>query len=536
MDKEKLITLVTLAQSGDSDAMETCLRLAYPSVSYQCKKILQTADYEDMVQETLLAIYQKLDTLENPAAFVSWANRIAATRCINYVNRHPKEFQFIEFEDGTSSEEFIEELDKQKIPDEKVDSAETSRMVQKLIDGLPDAQRISVYLFYYDGFSVKQIAKLMQTTENTVKSRLNYARKAIKEGVLDYERKDGVKLYSLSPLPFLLYFMRRMAASSADPAAAEAAAQAVVSSGTVTYAAGSSATGSTRSGERSAKPPRRASKPAPSAPAAAKASGVFAGTAAKVTAGVVALTITVGGIGYALGANHQDAAEPAVTQSYVEAENTSPVLETESLPEATMPEETTEPVAAEPCTILRTTIDTTGYDCEMYLETPEFAETSDGYRKINKFFEDMRSDYLSGKDEKVAFMFQRLETQEYPGYAYTQACTLRCQTELFVSVSINSWWYAGGSSASNFSNYTFDAQTGELLELTDLINGTKEEVADYIVTYYKSESGENCPELSTDYDKILFYIEDNQIWVSPAWKEPLANAFLPYIALPGELE
>lgn len=37
MDKEKLITLVTIAQCGDSDAMEACLRLVYPSVSYQCK-------------------------------------------------------------------------------------------------------------------------------------------------------------------------------------------------------------------------------------------------------------------------------------------------------------------------------------------------------------------------------------------------------------------------------------------------------------------------------------------------------------------
>lgn len=492
-----------------------------------------------MVQETLLAIYQKLDTLENPAAFVSWANRIAAMRCINYVNRHPKEFQFIEYEDGSSSEEFIEELDRQKIPDAKVDSAETSRMVQKLIDSLPDAQRISVYLFYYDGFSVRQIAKLMQTTENTVKSRLNYARKAIKEGVLDYERKDGVKLYSLSPLPFLLFFMRRMAASSADPAAATAAAQAVVSGGAATYAAGSAATGSAHTGERAAKPQRRVSKTATSGKAAAKTSGVFAGTAAKVTAGVAALAVTVGGIGYAVSSvNRQDTAEPAVTQSYVDAESTvaPPVMETESLPPATMPEETMEPVVMEPCTILQTTIDTTGYDCTMFLETPEFAETSEGYRKINEFFEDMRSDFLSGEDESVAFMFERLETQEFPGYTYTQTCTLRCQTEFFASVSINSCWYAGGSSSFDFSNYTFDAQTGELLELTDLINGTQEEVADYIINHYKSEYGEDCPELSPEYDLIRFYIEDSKVWVSPERMEFLANAQLPYIALPGELE
>lgn len=220
MEQEKLIALVKKAQGGDSAAMEQLLIHAHTAVSYQCRKFINNPeDAEDMTQEVLLVIYQKLDTLADPAAFNGWAKRIAATRCMNAVSRTHVELQFAEDEDGNSFIDTIEELDNQKIPDAAMDDAETARMVVELIDALPDAQRICTYLYYYDELSIKEIAELTATSENTVKSRLNYARKAIKEGVLDHE-KNGVKLYGLSPLPFLLYFLRKSAEAEANKTAA----------------------------------------------------------------------------------------------------------------------------------------------------------------------------------------------------------------------------------------------------------------------------------------------------------------------------
>ena len=75
--------------------------------------------------------------------------------------------------------------------------------------------------------SIREIAQLTGVSENTVKSRLNYGRKALKEGFLGYE-KDGIKLYSLSPLPFLLFLLRGAAESQEDSVAAATAAKAVL--------------------------------------------------------------------------------------------------------------------------------------------------------------------------------------------------------------------------------------------------------------------------------------------------------------------
>lgn len=242
MEETKLTALVKKAQAGNSSAMEQLLTYAHITVSYQCRKFMRTPeDAEDMTQEVLLVIYQKLDTLTDPAAFQGWVKRIAATRCMNAVSRTHVELQFAEDEDGNSFIDTIEELDEQKIPDAAIDNAETARMVTELIDALPEAQRICTYLYYYDELSIKEIAELTAATENTVKSRLNYARKAIKEGVLDHEKK-GVKLYGLSPLPFLLHFLRSAAQAEANGAAAAACVANVLGANLGTAAATAAST------------------------------------------------------------------------------------------------------------------------------------------------------------------------------------------------------------------------------------------------------------------------------------------------------
>lgn len=528
MEKEEMIRLVIDAQAGDADAMEKLLVEVHPSVSYQCSQVLRNtpSEVEDAIQEVLLTIYMKIGTLEKPEAFKGWVNQIAVRRCINVMNAKPKEYQFAETEDGHSAIDDLEELDQQRIPDAAIDNEETARMVQALIDRLPDSQRITVYFFYYDGLSVKQIAKLMGTTENTVKSRLNYARKAIKEGVLDYERKDGIKLYGLSPLPFLLFFLRRCAENGADPAAALEKAHTVASLGAGTQFTGGKVVRPQGGGAGSAG--KAAGKAA--AKAAGKASQAAGSVAAKVTAGIVAAAVAIGGTAYlASGAMDRAAREPEDTQAYIAQETGAGLTETaqENEPEPAETAENTEPAPVEETyTLLRTDVDTSAYNtdsftCEIFLETPEFSGSAKGYPKINAFFEDMRDNFLSGGDEGVAFILERIDdgwAEGYAGFNYTHSCTVRCQTEQLVSVTISTSSFAGGATEYTITGYTFDAQTGELLELTDLVGGTKEKVRNRIIDLYDAQ-GINAAQgydfSYFTYNDFTFYVEENQIFVRP---------------------
>ena len=94
-------------------------------------------------------------------------------------------------------------------------------------------------MYYIQEMSVKEISAILNVSENTVKSRLNYARKNIEEKVKELEKK-GTKLYSLAPIPFFVLLLH----TEADACEAEAVAGMYGSSAS---SAGASATGSTTS-------------------------------------------------------------------------------------------------------------------------------------------------------------------------------------------------------------------------------------------------------------------------------------------------
>ena len=291
MEKEYLIELVKKSQSGNEQSIEELLCYAHTSVSYQCRKMLRhTQDAEDVTQEVLVTIYTKLDSLQDPAAFNKWVNKITATRCINVLNRSHVEYQFAEDEDGHSVLDNLEELDEQTIPDKALDNAETARMIEEIVEELPDAQRACTLMFYYGEMSVKAIAQTMQVSENTIKSRLNYARKAIKDKVLDYE-KQGIKLYGISPLPFLLYFLRLSAQTSADKESAEVMVAKIMAADAAGIA------GACASGTGGAAAAASTAATGGGATAAGGAATFLSGgISAKVIVGVLAGMIAIGGI------------------------------------------------------------------------------------------------------------------------------------------------------------------------------------------------------------------------------------------------
>ena len=335
MEKENLIALVRKSQAGDPEAIEQLLSYAHTSVSYQCRKMMKSQqDAEDMTQEVLLTIYRKLDTLQEPAAFHKWVNQIAASRCINTLSRTHVEYQFAQDEEGHSILDTLEELDEQAIPDKAIDNAETARMIEEIVSQLPDAQRAATLMFYYGEMSVKEIAHTMQVSENTIKSRLNYARKAIKEKVLDYE-KQGIKLYGLSPLPFLLYFLRMAARSSENKDAAAVVVRKVMSAGgAAAVAAGAGGTAA--------------------AAGSAAGAGALTGIAVKIAAGVLAAAVTIGTIAAVVIPQEEKApveSDPVATVStdIPETEQTTSATEVSAEPTEEQPTEpAAEPAETEP--------------------------------------------------------------------------------------------------------------------------------------------------------------------------------------------
>ena len=118
-------------------------------------------------------------------------------------------------------EESIEDVRSELNPEMAMDQQEAKRLVMEILDHLPEDQRVVIGMFYYEEMSVKDIAQTLGVSENTVKSRLSYGRRKIKEQVLDLEKR-GTKLYSVAPFVFFLYLLGKADKVSAEPMAQKA--------------------------------------------------------------------------------------------------------------------------------------------------------------------------------------------------------------------------------------------------------------------------------------------------------------------------
>lgn len=346
--EQQLLDLIQRSRAGDRQAQEKLVGEAQNRVYYHCKKMLKNEeDALDATQDVLLAMLTGLDKLREPAAFWGWVNGITANRCKHLLTQGTKEWQIPEDEEGNSLLDEVEDLDDQVVPDRALDSAETQRLMAGIIDALPPEQKMSVLFFYYDEMSVKEIAAAMEVSEGTVKSRLNYARKAIKDGV-ERLAKKGTKLYGISPLPFLAYFLRMGAQSQVlSPTAAAALTQGTLAS-LGTAAATGTATGATAAAGTSAAGASAAAGTA--ATGASTTAGAAGAVSTNVVAAVLAGIITVGGIGTAAyrSAHQEPEPTPSPTPAAVMAVVTlSPTPEPTPTPEATeAPTPTPEPTEA----------------------------------------------------------------------------------------------------------------------------------------------------------------------------------------------
>ena len=295
MEKEKLTQLVTEMQKGDQEAASELYLACRDDLYYYILKTVNDPHLaEDLLQDTFMEILQTIDKLNAPEAFVTWSRQIAYHRCTGYFRKR-HELLADENEEGQTVFDTLEEDREEFIPDAAMDKEDLKATIAEMISQLPEEQRSTLILRYYDELSLEDIAKIQNIPLGTVKSRLTYSRKTLKATVEAYEKKNGIKLHSVAILPLLLWFFREKAISEgASLAAKGTAAAATAASGT---AATTTATAGTTAAAGTAK---AAAVTGAKAVATAGAKTAAKGIATKIIAGVLAASLVAGGAVVAL--------------------------------------------------------------------------------------------------------------------------------------------------------------------------------------------------------------------------------------------
>ncbi len=170
--------LVRLAQSGEEAAFEELIRRHQQRVFGLVSGILRRReDVEDVVQQVFLKVFVSLKRFDQRAAFSTWLYKISVNECWDYLRK--KKVRPLVYE-ADLSEEQVSRLDgvvsADQPPASSSDRAEARDLLERMMEKLPEQDRQLLVLKEVEGFSVQELAEILDLNVNTVKVRLFRAR------------------------------------------------------------------------------------------------------------------------------------------------------------------------------------------------------------------------------------------------------------------------------------------------------------------------------------------------------------------------
>lgn len=162
--------LVLKAKKGNEDAFEQLIssvreKLYRTAYSY----VKNEQDALDIYQETIYTAYISIKKLKKAESFSSWITKIIVFKSIDLIRKESRHFT-------TDDEEMFAQL----IATERNDVLTQSMDLSEALNFLNPSVKTIILLRYYHDFSIKEIAKIMNYPEGTVKSHLNRAKKELR--------------------------------------------------------------------------------------------------------------------------------------------------------------------------------------------------------------------------------------------------------------------------------------------------------------------------------------------------------------------
>lgn len=164
LSKDELIMEVKRAKRGDKEAFCNLIRINKIALYRVAKSILNNEDdIEDAVSEAVLKAYKNIKTLKHEEFFKTWVIRIVINESNNLYKKRIKEIS----------------VDKEHFKNIEINDDYRDLSLYNAINSLDDDLRTTTILFYFEDMKYKDIAKVLNVKEGTIKSRLSRAKEKL---------------------------------------------------------------------------------------------------------------------------------------------------------------------------------------------------------------------------------------------------------------------------------------------------------------------------------------------------------------------
>ena len=183
--------LIEQLKKGDESAFRTIVEKWQDMTYNTALGIVQNAeDAEDIAQEVFVQVYQSINTFKGESKFSTWLYRITIAKALDHERRkkRKKRFAVVKKLFGDAGEEVM--IPDFEHPGVTFDKKESSGILFKAINQLPENQRIAFTLHKVDGLSYQEVSEVMQVTVSSVESLMHRAKNNLKKSLENYYKSQ----------------------------------------------------------------------------------------------------------------------------------------------------------------------------------------------------------------------------------------------------------------------------------------------------------------------------------------------------------
>ena len=187
------LELIQQLRAGDELAFKSLVANYQNLVYNTALGIVQNSeDAEDVAQEVFIQVYRSIDQFKGDARLSTWIYRITTTKALDHIRsrKRKKRFAFITSLFGPNDELVHEPVDFQH-PGVTLDRKEQAALLFRMIDQLPENQKVAFTLHKTEELNYQEIADVMQLSVSAVESLLFRARQNLRKLLEKYYQQNN---------------------------------------------------------------------------------------------------------------------------------------------------------------------------------------------------------------------------------------------------------------------------------------------------------------------------------------------------------
>jgi len=193
MTTNEELDLIARAKQGDLAAFEALYEMHKAAIYRTALAITNDqAIAEEILQDTFLRAFKHMARVRDGVSLAPWLYRIAVNLAYDWTVKRKRWLAAI----NNIIERII--VTTTVSPERSVEEREIQELLYEAINRLEFKQRTTLVLFYLQGFSLVEIAEVMECPVGTVKSRLHYARENLRRELLADKRLPGGLIYEFT--------------------------------------------------------------------------------------------------------------------------------------------------------------------------------------------------------------------------------------------------------------------------------------------------------------------------------------------------